>query len=178
MVSFAGSKPCTGVDLCGKNKLWSACDAGRCAGASAMRGLLKSWRHCPLQGRTPEWCLDRLRPISREPYPTLTQPSTEWRPALVPARAGGQKCLAQQSQHVLKVLLHPEPAVFTFDVVAGESANQDAVFRGGLLCLLPNHLCNQKTISLQACDCMYGHMADQGAVFRGELPAACFPACM
>ncbi|KAK9830576.1 hypothetical protein WJX81_000359 [Elliptochloris bilobata] len=43
--------------------------------------------------------------------------------------AGGQKCLAQQSQQVLKVLLHPEPQVFTFDIVAGEAADQDAIFR-------------------------------------------------
>ena len=48
-------------------------------------------------------------------------------------RAGGQKCLAQQSQHVLKVLLHPEPQAFTFDIVAGESSDQDAVFRGALV---------------------------------------------
>ena len=45
-------------------------------------------------------------------------------------RAGGQKCLAQQSQQVLKVLLHPEPQAFTFDMVAGEAADQDAIFRG------------------------------------------------
>lgn len=34
---------------------------------------------------------------------------------------------------MLKVLLHPEPQAFTFDIVAGESSDQDAVFRGALV---------------------------------------------
>ena len=55
-------------------------------------------------------------------------------------RAGGQKCLAQQSQQVLKVLLHPEPQAFTFDMVAGEAADQDAIFRGAAL--MPGMLFN------------------------------------
>lgn len=28
------------------------------------------------------------------------------------------------------MLLHPEPQAFTFDMVAGEAADQDAIFRG------------------------------------------------
>jgi hypothetical protein len=31
---------------------------------------------------------------------------------------------------VLKVLLQPEPQAFRFDVVAGEAADQGAIFRG------------------------------------------------
>ena len=51
----------------------------------------------------------------------------------LPCVQAARNALAQQSQQVLKVLLHPEPQAFTFDMVAGEAADQDAIFRGAAL---------------------------------------------